>query len=121
MLLDLLHFLDDRLVVRASNALIGKWSSVRALDSHDSLNLIKSLLCGHSFTLHHIAQASFASTGYTELLLALAASTWTCIALEHSKCLLFVIGGLVIYDLIDLVVQCSIFLFYLLHLEAKLL
>ena len=89
------------------------------MNSHDSLNLIECFLCSHAFAFEGVLQPRIAVIRDPELVLALAATPRTrlpWVALEHAKCLLLIALCLVVEDLIDLVIQCTIFLFDFSHL-----
>ena len=60
---------DDRVIVR-------EWSLVGALLPHDSTDVAKSLIGGHSLAIKDIIQALIAVVRNTKLSLALATASW---------------------------------------------
>ena len=80
---------------------------MRALDAHNSLHLIKSPFCCHSFTIDGLSKSHITMVWDAIFLLPLASTPWTTlfrILPKAVESLFFVDGCFIVDYLVDLIV-----------------
>ena len=105
---ELLEVGDDSVVVAACWSVRREGSPpIRTLLTHDSLDLVKGPVCGHSFTVDGLSQSGLAGVRDAELLLAIATASGTAllrILSQNIESFLLIDGSFVIDYLIYLII-----------------
>ena len=102
-----LKFIYDGTVTVHWAGILWEGRSVRALNAHNSLHLIKSPFCCHSFTIDGLSKSHITMVWYAIFLLPLASTPWTTlfrILPKAVESLFFVDGCLIVDYLVDLIV-----------------
>ena len=105
---ELLEVGNDGVVVTAGGPVCSEGSRpIRTLLTHNSLDLVKGPVCGHSFTVDGLTQSSLAGVRNAELLLAITTTSGTAlfrVLPQNIESLLLIDGSFVVNDLIYFIV-----------------